>query len=172
MPDFTIRATTAEDRDWIEAYITENWGASFVVAHGVVYYPHELPGYVAGLEGGRAGLATYHIEGEACEIVTLDSQKPGIGIGTALIEAVKEAALESGCKRLWVITTNDNLHALGFYQKRGFELVRINRNAIEASRRIKPSISRYGMDGIPIRDEIELEMRINVNLSRHLPSVR
>ena len=92
------------------------------------------------------------------EVVTLDSLRPGRGIGTALIEAVKSAASAAGCRRLWLITTNDNLHALGFYQKRGFRLVAVHPGAVDAARRLKPEIPLNGNDGIPIRDEIELEI--------------
>ena len=105
-----------------------------------------------------AGLVTFHIAGDACEIVTLDSLHPGQGIGTALIEAVKAAAGAAGCRRLWLITTNDNLHALGFYQKRGFRLVAVHPGAVDDSRKLKPEIPLIGNDGIPIRDEIELEI--------------
>jgi len=129
------------------------------VVHGDIYYPHELSGFVALQNNFPVGLVTYHIAGQACEIVTLSSEQPGIGIGSALIEAVGEIARATGCRRLWLVTTNDNLHALGFYQKRGFLLVKIHRNAVEKSRQLKPLIPLYGMNGIPIRDEIELEMK-------------
>jgi RimJ/RimL family protein N-acetyltransferase len=76
----------------------------------------------------------------------------------ALIEAVKNTARAAKCKRLWLITTNDNLNALRFYQKRGFVLVAVHRNALEISRQLKPEIPLFGADGIPLRDEIELEM--------------
>lgn len=78
-------------------------------------------------------------------------------MGTALIEAVKSVARERGCKPVWLITTNDNLDARRFYQRRGFQLVGVARNALEESRKIKPQISATGFYGIPIRDEIELE---------------
>ena len=81
-------------------------------------------------------------------------------MGTALIEAVKEKAEEVRCRRLWLITTNDNLNALRFYQKRGFRLVKVSPSAVDAARQIKPSISELGADGIPLRDEIELELRL------------
>jgi hypothetical protein len=55
-------------------------------------------------------------------------------------------------------TTNDNLNALRFYQKRGFVLVSVHRNAVIKSRQLKPEIPLTGNDGIPLRDEIELEM--------------
>ncbi|MGW8250920.1 MAG: GNAT family N-acetyltransferase, partial [Anaerolineales bacterium] len=59
-----------------------------------------------------------------------------------------------------LITTNDNLPALRFYQKRGFHLVALYPNALAESRRLKPEIPFKGLDGIPLRDEIELEMLI------------
>jgi len=95
--------------------------------------------------------------GGDCEVVSLDSLRPCAGIGTSLIDAVKTAAAESGCGRLWLVTTNDNMNALRFYQKRGFVMVKINRNAIEFARSLKP-VPLVGAEGIPLRDEIELEM--------------
>jgi ribosomal protein S18 acetylase RimI-like enzyme len=156
----TIRALTAEDEDWVVAFIDRRWGAPFVVAHGKLYYPHTLPGFVAEVGGEVAGLITYHVEGDAWEIVTIDSEEPGVGIGSDLIYALRQAAKEAGARRLWLITTNDNLNALRFYQKRGFALVAVHRNAVERSRQLKPSIPLVGEDGIPLRDELELEMRL------------
>jgi ribosomal protein S18 acetylase RimI-like enzyme len=104
------------------------------------------------------GLLTYNIDGTDCEIVTLDSWGQSKGVGTELLEAVKQSARQEGCKRLWLITTNDNIHALRFYQKRGFVFAAIHVNAVEGSRKIKPEIPLSGDNGIPIRDEIKLEM--------------
>jgi hypothetical protein len=59
---------------------------------------------------------------------------------------------------LWLITNNDNLPALGFFQKRGLSLVAVYRNAVDVARRLKPEIPLVGKNGIPLRDEIELEM--------------
>ncbi len=106
------------------------------------------------------GLVTYRIEGQACEVVTLDSLEANIGIGTALVEAVREAATQAGCTRLWLITTNDNMDALRFYQKRGLRLVAVHRDAVTEARRSKPQIPWIGNDGIPLRDEIELELML------------
>jgi len=160
-----IRALTLADRDRVVHHVAEHWGAEIVVVHGTVYCPAGLPGFIAETDGEVPGLVTFHIAGDviagdACEIVTLDSLRPGQGIGTALIEAVKAAALAAGCRRLWLITTNDNLHALGFYQKRGFRLVAVHPGAVDESRKVKPEIPLIGNDGIPIRDEIELELML------------
>ena len=137
----------------------EQWGAEVVVAHGTIYEPHKLPGFVVthAAQEQPIGLITYQLQGHQCEIVTLDSLQERQGIGSALIEAVKDAARQSACERTWLITTNDNLKALRFYQKRGFTLAALHRNAIEQARQLKPQIPVIGEDGIPIRDEIELE---------------
>ncbi len=148
----------AGDRDWANGLIVERWGAELVVAHGAIYRPATWPGWVAWKSGERIGLLNYQLEGDACEIVTLVSLRPGIGVGTGLIEAVRSVAQDAGCLRMRVITTNDNLEALRFYQKRGFRLVAVHCNALETSRQIKPEIPPIGMHGIPLRDEIELEM--------------
>lgn len=159
MSDIFIRPVDSDDGDWIAQFITERWGAEFVAAHYEVYHCRDLPGFVATEGEKKVGLLTYKIVAGDCEVVSLDSLQPCVGIGTGLIDAVKGAAYESGCKRLWLVTTNDNMNALRFYQKRGFAMVKINRNAIEFARNLKP-VPLTGADGIPLRDEIELEMML------------
>ena len=161
MADFSIQPLNASDKDWVRQFIIEHWGADMVVAHGEIYYPHDLPGFVATSDEKPVGLITYHIEQDNCEIVTINSTQPALGVGTALIEVVKYVARYFGCRRLWLITTNDNLHALRFYQKRGFALVAVHRNALDLSRKLKPEIPQLGMNGVPLRDEIELEMMLD-----------
>jgi ribosomal protein S18 acetylase RimI-like enzyme len=153
-----VRALSERDRVWIEALLREHWGSTIQVTRGRLHDASRLPGYVAVCDQERTGLITYRVEGTACEIITLNSLVEGQGIGTALVQAVREAAVDARCERLWLITTNDNLTALRFWQKRGFSLVWVHRNAMADSRRLKPGIPLTGEHGIPIRDEIELEM--------------
>src|SRR5215211_4644075 len=120
--------------------------------------PEEHPGFVAEDGNQRLGLVTYHIGDGECEIVTIDSVVEGRGVGTALLHAVTAQARAAGCRRVWLITTNDNLNALRFYQGRGFRLVAVHSGAMDASRRMKPEISEVGHFGIPVRDELELEL--------------
>jgi len=158
MSNYTIRPLAESDREWVRQFTIEHWGDAIVVAHGEVFEPHELPGF-ATFEGQECvGLLTYRIDGQSCEVVTINSLRGGGGVGSALIAEVVVAARALGCTRLYLITSNDNLNALRFYQKRGFALVAVHRNALERSRALKPSIALIGFDGIPLRDEIELEM--------------
>ncbi|WP_204048759.1 GNAT family N-acetyltransferase [Microbispora siamensis] len=154
----TVRPLTAEDVTWVRELFTERWGGVISVSRGVAHDTTELPGFVALLDGKRAGVATYTISGRECELVTLDSVREGAGVGTALVEAVAGAARAGGAVRLWLVTTNDNLRALRFYQRYGFDLVAVHRDAVARSRELKPSIPEIGLDGIPLRHELELEL--------------
>jgi GNAT superfamily N-acetyltransferase len=158
----TIRPIEEADRPGLRAFIERQWGATVVACHGVLYTPHELEGWVA-LDGDAlVGAVTVSYADGACEIVTLDSTREREGIGTALIAAVLSAARRQSCLRVWLITTNDNTPALRFYQKRGFELVAVYRGAVHAARALKPGIPLIGHDGIPLRDEIELEIPLMI----------
>jgi len=155
-----IRRLTASDLPRLRQFWRKYWGDEFIVANGVIYHPDTLEGFIAFNGNEWVGVITYTISGEDCEIISLDSVREGQGIGTKLIHAVVEEMRSQACKRIFLITTNDNLNALVFYQKRGFELVKIYRGAVNESRKIKPGIPLVGNDGIPLRDEIELEMSL------------
>jgi GNAT superfamily N-acetyltransferase len=90
----------------------------------------------------------------------MNSLAEGIGVGTALLKAVKTVAAFAKCKRVWLVTTNDNTFTLRFYQKRGFQIAAVHPKAVERSRELKPEIPTNGVDGIPVRDEIELEIML------------
>jgi ribosomal protein S18 acetylase RimI-like enzyme len=80
-----------------------------------------------------------------------------------LLTAVREVARRTACTRLWVVTTNDNVDALRFYQRRGFRLARLRAGAVNQSRRtLKPEIPSIGSYDIELRDELEL----NIDLRR------
>jgi len=140
--------------------MTDHWGAEWRMVYGEQLYPAEHAGLAACEVEKAIGLVTYLIRSDECEILTLDSLIEGRGIGSGLVESVRNVARQSGVCRLWLVTTNDNLNLLRFYQKRGFQPVKIHRRAVDESRKIKPSI-RIGSFGIPIRDEIELEMLLD-----------
>lgn len=154
----TLHRLNESDRPTLRQFWIDHWGDDLMVIRGQVYTTDGLEGFVAVEDNAWVGLATFLVEGDACEITSLDSLREGRGIGASLIEAVKAEALARGCARLRLITTNDNTHALRFYQRRGFVLTALYPRAIEESRKLKPGIPLTGNDGIPIRDELELEM--------------
>lgn len=161
MNQFHIKKVTPDDKDWV-LEVVRGWGADFIVSRGRKIYPTEIDAFYAEDENGeKVGLVTYEIIGDQCEVVTLDAFEKFSGIGSALLEKAKEDAKHRSCKRLWLITINDNLDAIRFYHKRGMTIAAIHVNALEESRRIKPTIPKIGMYGIPMRDEIEFEMMLD-----------
>ena len=158
MPGYRIRQLNESDRPWVQHLLTEHWGAYTIVTRGRVHQADELPGFVAEVDGERCGLVTYRIEDEQCEVISLNSLRAGRGVGTALLDAARASAREAGCQRIWLITSNDNLPAVRFYQRRGWRLVAVHRGALDEARRLKPEIPLVGLDGIPLHDEIEMEL--------------
>lgn len=138
-------------------FISDNWGSPIIVSKGKVHFADILEGYAAVENGEIDGVITYSIENGECEIVSLDSLVENQGIGSNLINKVIEKAKENKCRRVWLITTNDNTKAIRYYQKRGFYMEEIHINAIQRSRKLKPQIPLYGFDNIPILHEIEFE---------------
>ena len=155
---FKIRPINKNDKEWVRNFIIKNWGTEKVVAHGKIFYPHNLPGFIVFKDNKYLGLVTYKISKKNLEIITLNVTTRGKGIGTALLKAVEKTARKLKRKKVWLITTNDNIDALRFYQTRGFIIKKLYPNAIVTSRKIKPEIPVIGNYGIPIRDAIELEI--------------
>ena len=161
MKNHSIAPVQTQDRDWVKQVVTEQWASPIVVTRGQVHRPARLPGFVCWKGEERVGLVTYRIEKQECEIITLNSFAKREGVATELLQAAEKAAIQSGCNTLWVITTNDNLDALRFYQRRGFRITKVHTDALKESRRLKPEIPKTGLYEIPMRDEIELEKNLH-----------
>jgi GNAT superfamily N-acetyltransferase len=166
--DISMRVTelSDDDRQWVKERTELLFGGDFVVSRTEVHDPHLLPGLIATEGPERVGLVTYCINGEFCEIVTIDALCQFMGIGTLLLEKVEQIAREAGCKRMWTITTNDRLDAQRFFQKRGFIMTCVRLGSMTKIRLLKPNVPRFGDYGIAVRDEIEFEKSL-----RPLPTV-
>jgi DNA-3-methyladenine glycosylase I len=152
-----LRKLTPGDLPRLKQFWRAQWAGEEMIVHGEVFRPEQLEGFV---NEDWTGLVTYVIGPTGCEIISMDSLREGGGTGSAMIEAVAAEASQRGCGRVFLSTTNDNLRALGFYQRRGFELVHVRRGAVNEARKLKPGIPLIGDNDIPLRDEIELELRL------------
>jgi ribosomal protein S18 acetylase RimI-like enzyme len=133
------------------------WDSDTAVGHGVVWRPAELPGLIAVEDTEVVGLLTYTVvPPDAVEIVTIDALRPHVGIGTLLLDGVAEIAIELGAEQLVLTTTNDNIDAIRFYQRRGFHLTGLRPGAVAESRKLKPEIPLVGAYRISITDELVL----------------
>lgn len=156
-----INPIQAEDRSFISNIVKDLWGDEMIVVHGDVFHTTDLEGINAIIDGQIIGFLYYQYTDEEFEILTLASLVERCGVGSALVKAAGKIALDQDCKVLSVVTTNDNLNALRFYQKRGFQLTAIFPGSVNLSREIKPFIPEIGENNIPIRDEIRLEKSIS-----------
>jgi GNAT superfamily N-acetyltransferase len=155
-----VRPLQTDERAWLAEHLELSWGATTIVSRGRAHDAAQLPALVA-LDGEELlGLATFELRDRACEVVAIEAFRRRCGVGSALLAAVVAQARASGCERVWLVTTNDNLEALRFYQRRGMRLVAVHPGAVEQARELKPEIPLIGEHGIPIRDEIELELVI------------
>jgi uncharacterized protein YhfF/N-acetylglutamate synthase-like GNAT family acetyltransferase len=159
-----VRPAYPPDRPAVHALLAE-YGAELVGRLGELVDARLLPALVAeDPDGVLAGVATWSMPGEALEVVTLHAREQWHGTGTALLAAARRVAEASGAHRLWLITTNDNLDALRFYQRRGLRLVNVHPGAVDRTRStLKPSIPEVGFFGIALRDEIQLEVPLGGN---------
>jgi GNAT superfamily N-acetyltransferase len=153
-----VRTSEPADRAIVEAFLDEHATAG-VARLGELVDARKHPALIAEDEAGvLAGVLTYVLEGDGCEILTLHAAEQWRGAGTALIEEIERIALDAGCRRVSLITTNDNIDGLRFYQRRGFRLTALHASAVDRSREsLKPEIPEIGEHGIPIRDELELQ---------------
>ncbi len=153
-----VRELRSDERDWAAQVLDERWGG-VVAGHGELMVPAEMPALVAVDGTDRIGLLTFRPRpGVDTEVVTIDALQPGRGVGTALLSGIDALARRSGWRRLWLMTTNDNLPALRTYQLAGWHLAALRPGAVERSRALKPEIPALGHDGIAIRDELDLEL--------------
>lgn len=145
-------------RGTVNAYVRCLWGGPLIVSLGQPYDSSALPGFVAVEDDALLGVALYRMVDDSCEVSVLLTLVQGMGVGTKLLDTVKQAARENSAHRLWLVTTNDNTQAIRFYQKYGFRLDAVHMGAFEAVMKLKGELSALGNDGILIEHEFEFGM--------------
>jgi 2-oxo-4-hydroxy-4-carboxy--5-ureidoimidazoline (OHCU) decarboxylase/GNAT superfamily N-acetyltransferase len=159
MPSVAVRPMTAEDFGWADGLLSGYQGTRMAARLGELIDPLTLPGLVAEVGGSPVGLLTYRLEGDQMEALTVHTQTSGRGAGSALMAAAAETARNLGSRRLWLVTTNDNLSAIRFYLRRGLHVARVHEGSVQRDRKLKPEMGQVnGENGIPMRDLVEFEL--------------
>ena len=153
-----VRRITPAERPQLREVLAREWGGPEIVSRGRVHDAAEAEAVGAFRDGRMVGFATFVTSGRGCEVLTLNAFEPRQGIGSALLNAAARVAVALGCRRLWLITTNDNRGAIRFYEANGMRLAAVHAGAVEQARQLKPSIPEFSSDGIPISDELEFEL--------------
>lgn len=148
---------TGDDWEWLRNLWLNEWGGETMVSKGKTHHFQDLDAVIAWTDGVRVGAATYNLGTDGCELMSINATVRGLGVGSALISSVEQALQKAGIGRIWLITSNDNLDALRFYQRRGYRISAVYPNAVDEARKHKPTIPQVGYYKIPIHDELELE---------------
>ncbi len=155
-----IRPLDNAYRPSVNAYVRYLWGGPMIVSRGAMYDSSGLPGFVAEAEGALLGASLYRTLGDECEVCALFSLVQRRGVGACLMDGVAAAARQSGARRLWLITTNDDTQAIRFYQRYGMTLAALRLNALDETRRQKGELPALGEDGILILHELEFHLAL------------
>ncbi|MGA3216364.1 MAG: GNAT family N-acetyltransferase [Acidimicrobiales bacterium] len=160
-----VRPAAKNERAWIVATLRRRWGSTVIVTQSRECDASVLDALVAidetaAREDPRVGLLTYRFDERGLEVVTIDALRLRAGIGGALLDRVTEIVRGAGAERIWLITTNDNLGAISFYESRGFCVVAVHKGAVDRARALKESIPLVASNGIEIHDEIELALEV------------
>jgi 2-oxo-4-hydroxy-4-carboxy--5-ureidoimidazoline (OHCU) decarboxylase/GNAT superfamily N-acetyltransferase len=156
-----VRDFMPEDRAWAATLLAEAGGGTpHVARYGELLDPLEHEGIVAELDGRPVALLTVSESAKGLEVLSLHSEVRGVGAGTRLLETALRVAVASDAPRLWLVTTSDNVEAIGWYLRRGMHVAGVRPGAVEADRAaVKPEIPRTNpRNGLPIRDSVELEL--------------
>lgn len=129
-----------------------------------------LPGHLATLTGRRVGLTLVDVRKREYEVVAISTTEPWRGVGRALMERCFADARATGCRRVWLVTTNNNIAAIAFYQRMGMDLRALHRHAVAVSRELKPTIPERGAAGVRIDHELEFELRLETRPLARSPS--
>jgi len=161
--NLTTRQFTDADRAYLRAELLRNWGSTTISSRGVPFRADELEGFIAEVDGKPVGQVTLALGNDECEIITLSTSATGEdrGVGSSLLFRATDEALARRCTRTFLTTTNDNLRALAFYQRRRFRIRAVYPGMIDRYRQSQPNIPLLAPNGLPIRDEIELELPTN-----------
>jgi peroxiredoxin/ribosomal protein S18 acetylase RimI-like enzyme len=156
------RPTGPGDAAFVRAELLKHWGSTVIRSRGVPFDADRLEGFIAEVGGRPVGAITLAFStsatGPECEIITLSTCDEDRGAGTALLVRAFDEARARRCRRAFLTTSNDNLRALAFYQRRRMRICAVFPGMIDRYRETQPGIPLVAANGVPIRDEIELEL--------------
>lgn len=157
LPPVLVREATDDDRASVRDLFQRDFGRSRIVAFGEVMDIDAMPALVAVVTDAPSGALTYRLLGDALHIVALatDAMSQRSGVGGYLVAEAELLARRLELARVIVTTTNDNLPALYFFQRRGYRLTDLVPEGVHSQ-----AGGLAGFAGIPVRDEIRLEKRL------------
>lgn len=156
-----IRPATPADRIFISQTLIREFTSTQIWSRRQKFEAMNLPALIAEDRGTPVGLSVYRHDHPELELLCLVATTHHQGTGSLLLEATRQLAIQLRARRLFLTTTNDNLDALRFYQRRGMNIAAFHAGAMDHARAHNPAIPQLGHYNIPMRDDIELEFRLS-----------
>ena len=157
-PIVSVRRREDDNRGWVAQTLVRDWASTSVARGGELVEAVNLPGYVAMVEDRHVGLALVDVTDRGYEVVVISTTEPRRGVGRALMVRCFTEARALAVGRVWLVTTNNNIAAIAFYQSLGMDLRALHRHAARKARELKPTIPSPDEAGIPIDHELEFEL--------------
>jgi len=149
------KVTLDQEREKIRKFVKRFWGEEEQLTFDRKFMVAQLPAYIAKVGKNIIGFASFAEVNSDIIIVALSvlPQYQNAGVGKNLIQKVEAETRRLGKKKLLVLTSNDDLPALAFYQSLGFQIYEVKPNVIAE----KHGMILKGIGGLPIRDELRLQ---------------
>jgi len=156
--NLSAREAAAGDRNSVKKIIESFNGSTKLFLLDKEYDTLGLPGFIASTGKQDAGVLIYSLEPERMVLVKMEvlPGHQGLGVGKALLEAAMEKSGAAGIKSIATAVSNDDLSAIYFYQKNGFQIYEVKPGIIAD----RDGMMKAGFAGIPCRDEIRLRLSL------------
>jgi hypothetical protein len=146
------------DRTALEDLLRLRWSDGTIFVRGRLLSPQDVEAFGAYLNNRLQGVVTWRVEDGTLYMLTMNNITDKRGVSTALLDKMLAVGREKGFPFMRALLTNDNWPGFRWYQRRGFRIVAVHPGVVDMMRAMKPSIPERGVEGIPMRDEIELEI--------------
>jgi ribosomal protein S18 acetylase RimI-like enzyme len=151
LPPVLVREASPEDRRSAFDLLAREFAGRHLISDEEAAAAGDLSLLVAETDGGVTGALAWRAVEDGLHIVAMatDPMWQRSGVGGHLLAEAEILARQRSWNRVIVTTTNDNIAALYFYQRRGYRMTAIRP-------RERPEGPTAGFAGIPIRDEVLL----------------
>ena len=155
---YAVKKASSQDRGEIKRLVQLFWGEQEQLTFGTTFKVSELPAYVAKKEDKIVGFVSFAELHDDLIVVALGiiPEYQGVGVGRRLVASAEKEARRLKKKRMLVSTSNDDLPALAFYQRLGFQIYEVKPNAVAE----KHGKVLKGIGNLPIRDELRLQKKV------------
>jgi aminoglycoside 6'-N-acetyltransferase I len=155
LPPVMVRPCEPRDRERVVQLFLTDFGHLTIVAFGEVMHADREEALVAEMRDDIAGALAWRQTARALQVVALatDPMWQRSGVGGYLLAEAELLARGLGLPRVVAATSNDNLPSIYFFQRHGYRITAIERDAFA----VHAKGNAPGFAGLPVLDEVRFE---------------